>query len=203
MGDEGAIADVGKTLVELLRTRMDDSLTDDQIVLASPVDDDLKPKVRLTLFLFAVDRSAHHSNVEHRLPSDGPQTREPLSLDLKYLLTAHEGKGNGGTSTTVKSMDVHTVLGRAMQVFQDNAIVQGPDLYGSLATDDEPLQLSILPETTNTVVNLWNTFQGEPYRPSVTYLATPVDIESRHEEPVERVEHVRVDESIRTGDGDA
>lgn len=201
VGDDGAVADVGRTLVELLRDRMD-GLSDDEIALASPVDADLKPKVRLTLFLYSLERSAHHGDSRHRVQSDG-RTHPPLDLDLTYLLTAHEGKGNGGVSTTQKTLDVHTILGRAMQVFHDNAIVRGPDRYGSLSDDDEPLRLSILPGTAEAVVNLWSTFQGDAYKPSVAYLVTPVEIESRRETPVERVEEIRVEERVPSGGDDA
>lgn len=196
MGDHGAIADAGETLVELLRDRMTETgpLSTNQIVLASPVDDALNNDVRLTVFLFDVGGST---------PMDGAQRNggpnESLRLDLKYLLTAHPGKENSSTSTTARTANEHTVLGRAMQVLQDNAIIEGPDLQGSLSTDEEHLEVSLLGESTDSVVNMWNTFGNEPYRPSVAYLVTPVEIESRRETPVERVERVRFEEYVPGG----
>jgi hypothetical protein len=202
MGDHGAIADVGETLVELLRDRMT-LVSDDQIALASPVDTDLKSKVRLTLYLFDIDGSLPQSNRGRQPSTNGTAPRDSLRLELTYLLTALPVESNGSTTPTDKSKNEHTVLGRAMQVLADNAIVDGPDLYGSLATDDEALHVSILPETTDTVVNLWNTFQDEPYHPSVSYLVTPVDIESREDVSTARVEQFRVEEHVRTGGDDA
>lgn len=202
MGDHGAVADAGETIVELLRDRMTELVSADQIVLASPVDDDLKNKVRLTLFLYAVERSSHHGPAEQAVQSHDPPRHEPLRVDLKYLLTAHPITGDGGTTTTGETLEEQRVLGRAMQVLHDNPIISGSDLQGSLATGDERLQLSVLPESTDTAVNVWNTFQGEPFRPSVAYLVTPVAIESRREAPVERVEEFRVEEHIPTGDID-
>lgn len=199
MGDHGAIADAGKTIVELLRDRMTGFVDDDQIVLASPVNEDLKNKVRLTVFLFDIQGNTHHANAEQPPPTDGMSRKSPLRLDLKYLLTAHPGTGNGGTSTSAKTMEDQRVLGRAMQILGDNAIVDGSDLRGSLATGNETLRISVLSETADTVVNVWNTFQGEPYRPSVSYLVTPVEIESRREEPVERVHQVNIEEHVPTG----
>lgn len=201
MGDHGAVADAGETLVKLLRDRIT-LVSDDQIVLASPVDEDLKNKVRLTVFLFDVDRSTPAATPEHSAPTDGISTREPVRLDLKYLLTALPVKGNGSTTTTDKSKNEHAVLGRAMQVLRDNAIVSGSDLQGSLAEGDEALQVSMLSETTDTIMNLWNTFREEPYHPSVTYLVTPVEIESRREMAVDRVEQFQVQEHVRTGGED-
>jgi len=202
MGDHGAVADVGETLVELLRDRMTGLLSDDQIVLASPADEDLKSKVRLTLFLFDVEGSTPAGSFERPPPTDGTPRREPLRLELKYLLTALPVGGNGSTTVTAKSLNEHTVLGRAMQVLRDNAVVGGPDLRGSLADDDERLHVSLLPETTDAVTNVWNTFREEPYHPSVSYLVTPVEIESRREAPADRVEHFRVEERVHVGRDD-
>lgn len=202
MGDHGAIADVGETLVELLRDRMTGPVSDDQIALASPADEDLKNKIRLTLFLFDIEGTSPRPAPERQTNSDGTSASGPLRLELKYLLTALPVGGNGSRTATAKSRDEHRVLGRAMQVFRDNAIVDGPDLRGSLAADEERLHVSMLPETTDTVLNLWNTFQEEPYHPSVSYLVTPVEIESRRGVPAERVEHVRIEEHVRTGGTD-
>jgi hypothetical protein len=202
MGDHGAVADVGETLVELLRDRMTDLVSDDQIVLASPVDEDLKSKVRLTLFLFEIEGNTPHSTAERPRSTNGTPMRTPLRLDLKYLLTALPVGGNGSTTPTAKSMNEHEVLGRAMQVLRDNGIVTGPDLRGSLKTDDERLHVSMLPNTADSVMNLWNTFQDEPYHPSVAYLVTPVEIESHQEVPANRVEQFQIEEHVRRGGED-
>lgn len=198
MGNYGAIADAGETIVELLRDRMTDLVDDDQIVLASPVDEDLKKKARLTVYLFDVEGSTPEPHAGRPTTKDSVLKQMPLRLDLKYLLTAHPVTGDGGTTTSAKSMEEQRVLGRAMQVLGDNAIVDGSDLQGSLADGDETIHLSILPGVTDTVVNLWNTFNDEPYRPSVAYLVTPVAIESRREMPVERVEQMQIREHIQT-----
>jgi len=202
VGDHGAVADASETIVGLLRDRMAGLVNDrKQIVLASPVDDDLQEKVRLTVYLFDVDRSGHPQN--GGVPDGDPVADDALGLDLKYLLTAHPGQSTSGTTTTTETANEHRMLGRAMQVLHDNAIVRGPDLRGSLANDDEVLEVSLLSETTDSVVNIWNTFDGEPYRPSVSYLVTPVTIEPRDSRGGERVTHAAFEEYIRTGDGDA
>lgn len=199
MGDHNAIADAGETLVDLLRDRMTRFQDKTVIQLASPVEEDLQPKVRLTVFLYEVTTAT---------PMDTPRTNGrspgPLKVDLTYLLTAHKGKQaqGGSTSTTTKTQNRHTLLGRAMQILRDNAIVEEPDLRGSLAEGDETLQISLLPEETNTVVNIWNTFQNEPYETSVAYLVTPVEIDSRHEESAERVEQIRIHEHVPGNDTD-
>lgn len=202
MGDHGAIADAGNSLVGLLRDHMAAMLNDPkQIVLASPVDDDLKQTVRLTVYLYDVNRSGHVRG--GGVPDDIPEPDEPLGLDLKYLLTAHSGQSTSGTTTTTETMNEHTMLGRAMQVLHDNAILRPPALRGSLADGGEVLEVSLLTETTDTVVNIWNTFEGEAYRPSVSYLVTPVAVEPHEPEGGDRVERASFEEYLRTGEEDA
>lgn len=190
------------TIVGLLRDRMVDLVDEDRIALASPVDDDLKGNVRLTVFLYDVGGAPGPTDGQQPAPSGGTRSEEPVRLELKYLLTAHPGGGNGSATSSAKTAEEQRVLGRAIQVLGDNAIVEEPDLRGSLAAGGETLRLSLLPESTDTVVNLWNTFQGEPYRPSVAYLATPVEIESRRETPIERVEEARFEGHVRIGESD-
>lgn len=202
MGDFGAIADAGETIVGLLRDRMADLVDEGRIELASPVDDDLKGNVRLTVFLYDVDGVPRPTDGQQPAPSGGTRSEEPLRLELKYLLTAHPGGGNGSATASAKTVEEQRVLGRAMQVLGDNAIVEEPDLHGSLGTGGETLRLSLLPEATDTVVNLWNTFQGEAFRPSAAYLATPIEIESRRETPSERVEEARFEGHVRVGESD-
>lgn len=203
MADHRAIADAGHTLVSLLGDRMSELITPEQVVLSSPVNSDLANTVRLTLWLFDVQQALPHATPDTATTAGTTSMGDPLRLELSYLLTAHPGKENSSTSETSQTTDVHKVLGRAMQVLHDNAIVEGPDLQGSLSNDDEALRVTALPKTTDQVVSIWNTFQGEAYRTSVPYLVSPVEIESRREEPVERVEHVRFDSTSPVGGPDA
>lgn len=202
MGDHAAIADAGDSLVGLLRDHMAALLNDPkQIVLASPVDEDLKQTVRLTVYLYDVNSS---NNARGGGSPDGvPESDKPLGLELKYLLTAHPGQSTSGTTTTTETMNEHTMLGRAMQVLHDNAILRPPALRGSLAEGDEVLEVSLLSGTTDTVVNIWNTFEKEAYRPSVSYLVTPVTVEPYEIEGGDRVEHAAFEEYLRTGEEDA
>lgn len=204
MGDYGAIADAGETVVTLLRDRMRAvPIADEQIALASPVEEDLRDDIRLTLFLYGVEENGYPTNGARPVPADETPTRDPLQLDLSYLLTAHRTPGDENTTTTAKTREEQTVLGRAIQILRDNAVVEPPDLRGSLAEDEKTLRISILPERTDTIVNVWNTFEGEPYRATVALLVTPVEIESQVETSEERVTHVRFDETLPDGDTDA
>lgn len=187
MANYTAIADVGDTLVELLRDDMDDIVDRSEIALRSPDGVSTGGNVRLTVFLYDVSVNAHVRNDERPSIDGTTDGGHPLVLDLHYLLTAHPAKSNqggGGGGGPPQTTDQHSVLGGAMRTLHDNSIVEGSRLQGSL---DDELQLSIEPEPTDATVNIWSTFDEEPYRPSVSYLVTPVVIDSTQERGVTRV----------------
>jgi hypothetical protein len=123
-------------------------------------------------------------NDDPALPEGTSQPDEPLRLDLRYLLTTYPSKG--GSDETANTKAQHMVLGRAMQVLQDESILTGSVLEGSFG-GDESLYVSILPRTREEIVDIWSTFTDEPYQPSVAYLVTPVVVESTRQKPFERV----------------
>lgn len=183
MAEYTAIADVGRTLVKLLRDRMSTLIDASDVGLLSPDRVGSDPDVRLGLYLYKVAENAQMQN--ERPPVSGPTSRagRPLRLDLRYLLTAYPP--TGGSDESANTEEQHDVLGRAMQVLQDDSIITGSDLVGFDA--GEALHVSILPGEHNEVVNMWTTFSEVAYQPSVAYLVTPVVIDSTHEEPAEPV----------------
>jgi hypothetical protein len=176
MAGTTAIKDVGETLVNLFKNKMNLD-----IVLGSPgeIDEDSK----LSLFLFQVLENIHLKNREMQQIDSNKLKYPPLSLDLYYLLTAHFPQ-----ETTAKTYDAHKLLGQAMQVLYDNAILTGDDLHGSLKNSIEELHITLNPMGLEDITNIWNTFQNKSYKPSVCYVVSPVNIESaRPPEAVSRV----------------
>lgn len=185
MGGATAIGDVGQTLIDLLEEHVGIVGRGD-VALASPAaQGEQGNDWRLTLYLYDVSKNAHLEDVERPPPppDDGPAREEPLVLDLQYLLTAYPASSAADTGETAEQ---HRVLGEAMQAFRDHALVGGSRLRGSLEGDAD-LQVSIRRESIDAVMNVWNTFPDQAYRPSVAYLVTPVTVESAHEREVERV----------------
>lgn len=200
MASDSAIADVGQTLLAALRDRMSDLVDRDEIALASPSTLGNGNEARLTLFLYRITENADLKNarrheIEPSSPEGPPRFRPPpLALDLYYLLTAHPS--TGGSDETERSSEQHLVLGRAMQVLHDNAILRGSDLRGSLTDDaeeDEPeeeVRISVTPTdppAMDNLVSLWGTFPDQPFQPSLSYLVSPVRIDSEREIPTGRV----------------
>jgi hypothetical protein len=176
MGHDQTIADVSKTLVDLLKVSLPD--VKDKIVLASPQ----KPQANLlTLFLYKVLENPYLKNQDFTSSppkANGTITRQapPLTVDLYYLLTAHTG---------ADLFESHRALSRAMRVLYDNGILQGSRLRAHAPdaglTADSILRVTLNPITMEDMTRIWSVFPDTPYEISVTYLVTPVAIESERQ----------------------
>lgn len=203
MGDANAIANVGQTLVDRLDERLTDPIADPRVELMSPADVEEGSDVRVTLHLYEVAENEHMRNQPAAAPTaDAAPTAEPLRLDLHYLLTAYPSDVEDETANTT---DQHEMLGRAMQILAELSTIPGAELEGEFR-DDETVSVSILPNSTDAAVNVWNTFEQRPYRPSVAYLVTPVVIDPVDDEPIGRVAERDLRYTVpghgETGEGD-
>lgn len=188
MSDYTAIAEVGETLIELLKVGMKDmpDVDPEEIVLFSPGEIDASDDIRLSLFLYQVLENVHLKNQEMQRIDSTKDKFPPLTLDLFYILTSHPLAQNN--NRTNRTFDEHSILGKAMQIFHANPILTGSILSESLQNTDVELHLTLNPLSLDDLTKIWNTFQGKPLRPSVCYLVTPVEIDSsRPEVSVKRV----------------
>ena len=169
------LRDVSQTLLDLLATNLTPDLTN-QIDLSSPKNAGQK---RLTLFLYKVVENADLKNREGAVvPQPGGtlrQDRAPLTLDAYFLLTAH-------TLGDPDLLAAHQALSRAMRVFYDNGILQGSQLRAAnpntgLAASSV-LRVTLNPISMEEMTRIWSVFPDTPFEISVTYLVTPVEIES-------------------------
>lgn len=184
MSDYRAIADVGETLIALLKDNMKDLIPADSIILASPGDIDAKDNVRLSLFLYQIFENAHLKNQEMQVTDPTKVTFSPQILELYYMLTSHVSSGE--QDKTEKTLEEHKVLGRAMQVLHDNSILSGSFLKGNLNRNDE-LHIALTSPTLDDLTKIWTTFAGRPFKSSVCYVVTPVRIDSTRTMSVQRV----------------
>ena len=201
MGSYAAIADASETLIELLRDRITErsdvvSVTRSEIALVSPDDVGADSDVRLSLFLYDVAENPVLKNQGDVAVDDQRTRAAPLALDLRYVLTAFPAQGGDETAS---SLDQQRVLGLAMQVLYDNAIL-GPDqLPASLA--DRDLQITFVEESLQSMSDIWTSFGEAAMQPAVTYEVGPVTIESTREHGVGRVTETESD--YRTPDDGA
>jgi hypothetical protein len=179
------IADVGETLVTLLRRNMNDFVDDpQQIALLSPAEAEGQD-IRLTLFLYSIVENPYLKNSEGRLINETETRYPPLSVDLYYLLTSYVPEGI--PDPTDRALQSHRVLGRAMRVFYDNGILAGTILQGELAGTGAELRLSLNPITVEDLTRIWSVFPNRAYRTSVSYLVTPAELDSERLLKAQRV----------------
>jgi hypothetical protein len=185
MSDYTAIADIGNTLIELLRNKMKDHIPKkEEIALVSPGDIKTDDNIHISLFLYQITENVHLKNQEMQKIDSTKLRYPPLSLDMYYMLTVNYPNLAVGERATFE----HKMLGMAMQIFNYNAVLKSPDLPESLAENGEELHIILNPTNLDDLTKIWNTFPGIPFRPSVCYLVTPVSIDSI--QPMEQVTRV-------------
>ncbi len=182
MADYSAIRGVSATLSTLLRDRMQNGSVG--VTLLPP---DVPPDVaadRINLFLYRITENPFLSNQD--LPRVGHPAlpgNPPLALKLHYLMTAY----------TMADPDLDAqaleLLGDAMRVLHDYAIIPesleqvrlvpgDPILDDSLHGEFEQIKVCLDQISVEDLSQIWSAFM-EPYRLSVVYSVSVVQIESR------------------------
>jgi hypothetical protein len=203
MSDFHAIGGVSETLRSLLLDRMERpaelGATPLRVTIGQPRSDVQNPFTtgetpRVNLFLFRIVENGWLKNQE--IPGHGNGSaygHPPLSLDLHYLLTAY---GTTDTANNFQESLSHFLLGSAMRVFHDYAIVNDDllrirdpigesVLHDSLRGEFEKVKLSLEPVTLEDLSKVW-TALTQPYRVSAAYHVSVVQVESRRQRPFPR-----------------
>lgn len=182
MSDFTVIGDIGETLKRLL----DDpnlwiGITPvPEITFKSPkeINNDGGSTNKVSIFLYQILENYYLKNEDHYRISNTELKLPPLSLDLLYLVTPYS---NDKTQEKI-------ILGKVMQIFHDNAVLTGTVLQGSLAGTDEEIKLLFNPLSLDDLTKIWSAFFPEiAYRLSVSYIVTPVRIDSTHKIGIQRV----------------
>ncbi|MFL6125985.1 DUF4255 domain-containing protein [Actinophytocola sp.] len=175
MGDFGVVADVSTIIVDRLTLALrglspDPSDAPPTAILSDLVDQPQTPPPILSVFLYEVaeDPTSRNRPPVRALPPNAPTSRKPpMALLLRYLITPW-----GGSPETQ-----HQMIGRALQVFYDDAIWSGQELTGSLAGTTDVLQFTLTPLTLDQKSWIWYAIQ-KPYRLSLNYEVRVVNLDS-------------------------
>lgn len=187
MSDYTVIGDITNTILALFKHDTGGLLPQGSIIPASPADisDDTQPL--LSFFLYQVNENPHLKNEGMLETNTGALRYPPLALNLYYLLTAY------ASSRETEQQ----ILGRAMQILHDNAIIRGSLLQGTLASTFEEIVVNINSVTLDDMNKLWSLFSGKPYRLSVTYRVSTALIDSTRERAAGRVIQRALDHTVR------
>jgi hypothetical protein len=171
------IADVTETLRQLLQDQQQPQ-GQFAVSLASPADEVVVPSMAPTanLFLFRVSENSHAKNQDWLPVGTGVLHKPPLALNLFYVLTPF----------AEDKLDEHRVLGEAMRIFYDNAIIADPLLSGALENSTEELKIDLCQFSLEELTRIWNALT-RPYRLSVCYEVRIILVDSATERPTVRV----------------
>lgn len=172
MGDFGVVADVSSIIRDTLMQALSGLGGDDPPIaelndLSDPVQ---TPPAKLTIFLYEIaeDPTLRNRPPVRSLPPDAPTSRKPpMALLLRYLITPW-----GGDQETQ-----HRMIGRTLQTFYDDAILDGDQLTGSLAGGTDALHFTLTPLTLDQKSWIWYAIQ-KPYRLSLNYEVRVVNLDS-------------------------
>ncbi len=177
MSASSAIGDVTRTLEELLTNEQRPPELF-EVSLRSPavetVEPSMKPKVNL--YLFRVEEDAHGKNRPWLVEGSESRRYPPLALNLFYVLTPY------AESLT----DEQIVLGEAMRILYEHAVLAPEELRGALRHSGEELKIDLGRCGVEDLTRIWNAF-NQPYRLSVCYAVRIVLIDAARADRTSRV----------------
>lgn len=179
MAKYSIIADAGEALVELLCGGLVPELIPDKngICLCSPAE---KGDVSLGIWLYDI-RESSEVRTSGLMDMGGREQRfPPMYLNLYYMLTAY-----ASSDLKFRAAQEHRILGRAMQVLQDN------NRIAARSPGDMDMRIELLSLEIQEQREIWS--GGEmPYRTSLFYRVTPAVLESEKRVAVSRVRDVDI-----------
>lgn len=184
------IADVGSALVKILRENMvpDVISNADAIGLCSPSD---KGDFVLGLYLYDIKESEDVFENGMRIAGKNQQQYPSKYLNLYYMLTAYSM-----SDVKFRSVEEQRILGRAFQVFMDHGNLDG-ELQAVSAGNTGgkySIRVELLRLDNDEKMKLWN-MPDVPYKLSLYYKVSPIEIESTRVRNVQRVTSVEMEVS--------
>lgn len=195
MSDFTVIGDVGETLKKLLE---DDPWTGisptPEITFKSPkeIRDDGGSTNKVSVFLYQILENPYLRNEEPQRIDDTHLQSPPQFLDLLYLVTPYS---DDKTQEKI-------IMGKVMQIFFDNAVLTGTVLQGALSGTDEEIKLFFNPISLDDLTKIWSAFQEVAYRLSISYMVTPIRIDSTRQVGMRRVVSKEMNHSYMVSKGE-
>jgi hypothetical protein len=121
----------------------------------------------ISVWLYRVTRNEFILNNPPPRPAPNQISKRPFPVNLHYLISFN----------MQDVRDEQLLLGRVVQVFNDQPVLRGSDLTGSLVGEDSEFRIHFETLTLEELTRIWHSLQ-EPYRTSVSYLVEIVQIES-------------------------
>lgn len=179
ISDYNAVRDTGRSLIKLIWDNVQDDEpwrkntgldSEAQIVLSSP--EELGEQLKLSIFLYRIEedtyiRSPGWEEIEGNADPIARFRGPAMNLRLFYMITPH-----------AKQDEInHIIIGRVLQIFNDNPILKAPFPQGSLSGTE--LKLIFIPLSIDDMNKIWGIIsRSKTYQPSLYYEVSGIDIES-------------------------
>lgn len=169
MAGSEVIRDMGETLVDILRAGIPAIMVDPtRITVATPdefADLQNPQQPTLTVFVYRVGVNPQMRNAPRKLLPDGRTTRQPLPLELSFLVTAW----------AKETRDELLIIGRVLQILYDHAELGASELIGPSWESDDTVQIVLESLPLEDHYRIWDASEV-PYRLSLTYMARVIVI---------------------------
>jgi len=172
MSASTAIGMVSESLRDLLEDEMQ-IIPSVNVTVLGP--DENGPARRINLFLYKVEENAYLKNKDWEVSRTNANqiTPPPLSINLFYLLTAYAQNDQQNGNATA-----HAILGEAMRVLNENAIIPAVNLVPGLGDARESIKVILNNVDLDELSKVWSTF-NEPFRLSVPYEVSVVQLDQQ------------------------
>lgn len=178
---------IGKITESLRNLLVGEMVPVTNVTLISPGDTSGNNK-RVNLFLYRIIENPHLNNRDW-LPKKGTTNQlvyPPLALNLCYLMTPF-----APLDPQTGLADAHGLLGEAMRVFHENAIL--PQSYLESGLQEGEVKVTLLPLDLEQLSKIW-TALNKDFRLSVAYEVSYVEVPAKEERPLpKRVAQVELD----------
>jgi hypothetical protein len=139
-------------------------------------------KPAITLFLYHVLKSPESVNAPARRLPDGTLSRQPLPLELYYMVTPWGVRSSDTNDVDAQATEEeHRLLGGILQTFYDHAEVSASDLSQDGATSVvwstiDTIQIVLDTGTIEDLFRVWDSGE-QPFRTSLLYRVRVVGME--------------------------
>ncbi len=186
MADYTIISDIGNAIIKLLRDNMVPDVVQnaDAIGLCSPAD---RGDYLLGMYLYDVRESEEVFESSMRMTGQGQQRYPSKYLNLFYMITAYSM-----SDIKFRASEEQRMLGKTIQVLMDHPVLDDILFGNEKASGRYPVRIEQLRLDNDEKMKLWN-MPNVPYKLSLYYKVSPIEIESARTREVHRVRQVDFD----------
>ena len=188
MADFSIISDVSNEVLKLLRENICPELiqSPESIALAAPTDKNAD--FQLGLYLYDIQELREYQNLDMIRLRGNQAQYPPKPLNLFFALYM-----NTKSQMMSNVENEQRILGRAMQVLMDHAI-----LYETAENDETSASITLLPMSYEEKTKIWSVL-SIPYQLGIYFSVAPVLLSSRRIRSFKRVVAAECDVSQRQG----